>query len=66
LINTAESDEMRFLAVATSMSPEIAEYPDSEKVGVLAEFSAQGDGKPTVMRYIIRDQAEMADYWEGE
>jgi hypothetical protein len=48
------------------MSPEIAEYPDSEKVGVLAEFSAQGDGNPTVMRYIIRDQAEMADYWGGE
>jgi hypothetical protein len=30
------------------------------------EFSAKGDGKPTVMRYIIRDQAEMADYWEGQ
>jgi hypothetical protein len=38
----------------------------SEKVGVLAEFSAEGDGKPTVMRYIIRVQAGLADYWEGE
>ena len=66
LINTSESDEMRYLAVATSMSPEIAEYPDSQKVGVLAEFSAEGDGKPVVMRYIIRDQAGMAEYWEGE
>jgi len=47
-------------------APEIAEYPDSKKVGVLAEFSSQGDGKPTVMRYIIRNQAGMADYWEGE
>jgi hypothetical protein len=56
----------RNLAVGTSMSPEIAEYPDSEKVGVLAEFPAQGDGKPTVMRYIIRDQAGMAEYSEGE
>jgi hypothetical protein len=54
------------LAVSTSMSPEIAEYPDSEKVGVLAKFSAKGDGKPTAMRYIIRDQAGMAEYWEGE
>jgi len=35
-------------------------------MGVLAEFSAKGDGKPTVMRYIIRDQAGMADYWKGE
>jgi uncharacterized cupin superfamily protein len=66
LINTSESDEMKYLAVATSMSPEIAEYPDSGKVGVLAEFPAEGDGKPTVMRYIIRDQAGMAEYWEGE
>ena len=66
LINTSECDEMRYLAVGTSMSPEIAEFPDSDKVGVLAEFSGEGDGKPTVMRYIIRDQAGMTDYWEGE
>ena len=55
-----------YLAVSTNMWPEIAEYPDSDKMGVLAKFSAEGDGKPTVMRYIIRGQAEMADYWEGE
>ena len=54
LINTSETDEMKYLAVATSMSPEIAEYPDSEKVGVLGEFPADGDGKLTVMRYIIK------------
>jgi len=66
LINTSENEEMKFLAVATSESPEIAEYPDSEKVGVLAEFPAEGGGKPTVMRYIIRGQAGMAEYWEGE
>ena len=66
LINTFESMEMKYLAVATSRSPEIVEYPDSEKVGVLAQFPAEGDGKPTVMRYIIRDQAGMAEYWEGE
>jgi len=44
----------------------IAEYPDSDKVGVLAEFPADGDGKPTAMRFIIRSQADMTDYWEGE
>ncbi len=66
LINTSESEEMKYLAVATSESPEIAEYPDSDKVGVLANFPAHGDGKPTVMRDIIRDQADMTDYWEGE
>jgi len=57
---------MKYLAVGTSQSPEIAEYPDSGKVGVLGEFSADGDGKPTVMRYMIRDQAGMPEYWEGE
>ena len=41
-------------------------YPDSDKVGVLATFPAEGDGNPTLMRYIIRGQADMADYWEGE
>jgi len=66
LINTSDSDEMKYLAVGTSESPEIAEYPDSGKVGVLAQFPAKGDGKPSVMRYIIRDQAGMTDYWEGE
>lgn len=66
LINTSDSEKMKYLAVATSMSPEIAEYPDSDKVGVLAQFPADGDGKPTVMRYIIRAQADMTDYWEGE
>jgi hypothetical protein len=35
-------------------------------VGGLLEFSAQGDGKPTVMRYIIRNQTGMPEYWEGE
>jgi uncharacterized cupin superfamily protein len=66
LINTSDSQELKYLAVATSESPEIAEYPDSDKIGVFAEFSANGDGKPTVMRYIIRGQAEMTDYSEGE
>ena len=57
---------MKYLAVGTSQSPEIAEYPDSGKEGVLAEFSVEEDGKPTVMRYMIRDQAGMTEYWEGE
>jgi len=33
---------------------------------VYGQFSAQEDGKPIVKRYIIRDQAGMAEYWEGE
>jgi len=48
------------------MSPEVAECPDSDKVGELAEFPDDDGGKPTTMRYIIRDQAGMAEYREGE
>lgn len=44
----------------------VARHPDSGKVGVVAEFSVEEDGKTTVMRYIIRAQAGMAEYWEGE
>ncbi len=65
-INTSETKELKYLAVSTMMWPEIAEYPDSDKTGVLANFPAQGDGKPEAMRFIIRGQADMADYWDGE
>ena len=66
LINTSQSEELKFLAVSTRQSPEIAEYPDSDKVGVLGEFPGGESGKPEVMRFIIRDQADMEDYWAGE
>jgi hypothetical protein len=48
------------------MSSELAGYPDLGKVGVLGQFSVKGDGKPTMMRYIIRDQAGMTDYCKSE
>jgi uncharacterized cupin superfamily protein len=54
ILNTS-SKELRYLAVSTKMYPEIAEYPDSKKVGVL------GDG----MRFLVR-AGESRDYWEGE
>ena len=55
----------------TGWAKEIAEYPDYDKVGVLAQIPAKDGGKPTLMRYIIKNHAEleqagMADYWEGE
>jgi hypothetical protein len=44
----------------------LSEYAGSQKVGIFAEFSDTGDGKPTVMRYIIRGQSEMAENRQGE
>jgi uncharacterized cupin superfamily protein len=64
IINTG-TEELRYLAVSTKLSPEIAEYPESGKFGVLAEYSAGADGKPQTFRFIGR-QANSIDYWEGE
>jgi len=36
------------------------------KDDVIAEFPEDDGGKPTVMRYIIRHQAGIAESWEGE
>jgi uncharacterized cupin superfamily protein len=54
IINTG-SEEMRYLAVSTKESPEIADYPDSGKFGILTDN----------FRYVGRlDQS--LNYWEGE
>jgi uncharacterized cupin superfamily protein len=59
------SAELRYLAVSTKLSPEIAEYPDSGKFGVLAEFTPGPDGKPKGFRFVSRENLSV-DYWEGE
>ena len=64
IINTSTA-ELRYLAVSTKMTPEIAEYPDSGKFGVLAEYPAAADGKPQGFRYVGRPEIAV-DYWDGE
>lgn len=64
IINSSDGD-LRFLAVSTQQSPEVAEYPDSDKIGVLGQFT-DDSGNKQPMRLLIRGQAEMPDYWEGE
>lgn len=46
------SVELKYLAVSTRMSPEIAEYPDSGNFGLYAELPAGADGKPGMLRFI--------------
>jgi uncharacterized cupin superfamily protein len=69
IVNTSAA-ELKYLAVSTMMTPEIAEYPDSGKVGVLAKFPPGPDGKAQQMRVVLRGQADMQgtadDYWQGE
>jgi uncharacterized cupin superfamily protein len=64
IVNTSSS-ELRYLAVSTKMSPEVAEYPDSGKFGVLAEYPSPDGGKPTQFRFVGR-AGNAVDYWDGE
>ena len=64
VINTG-TVELKYLAVSTKISPEIAEYPDTGKFGVLAELPPGADGKPRGFRFVGRTEQNV-DYWEGE
>jgi uncharacterized cupin superfamily protein len=64
IINTGTA-ELKYLAISTKQSPEIAEYPDSGKFGVLAEYPAGQDGQPRGFRFVGRESLNI-DYWDGE
>jgi len=64
IVNTGR-EELRYLAVSTKMSPEICEYPNTGRFGLLADFPAGADGKPKRMMFVGRE-GESLDYWEGE
>lgn len=64
IVNTGDA-ELKYLAVSTKLSPEIAEYPDSDKFGVLAEYPPEPDAAPRAFRFVGRE-GESLDYWEGE
>ncbi|MRG93820.1 cupin domain-containing protein [Polyangium spumosum] len=64
IINTSDSVELKLFAVSTKMMPEVVDYPDSGRFGVLAELGTDAEGKPRTFRYIGREK-ESLDYWEG-
>ena len=64
IINTG-SVELKYLAISTRLFPEIAEYPDSDKFGVFAEFPPAADGRARGFRFVGRDAIGL-DYWDGE
>lgn len=64
IINTGEG-ELRFLAVSTKLSPEIAEYPDTKRFGILANLAADEAGNPRMMMYVGKE-GDTLNYWEGE
>lgn len=61
-INTGAS-ELKYLAVSTKLSPDLCEYPDTGKFGIMADMAPE-DGKPRTLAFIGRE-AESSDYWEG-
>ena len=55
---------LKFLAVSTKHSPEIVDYPDSGKFGILADYPSGPDGKPKSFMFVgFPDRSE--EYWEG-
>lgn len=64
IINTG-TEELRYLAVSTEHALEMAQYPDSGKFAVKAEFGNAPDGTPQRFIFVGRE-AQPVDYWDGE
>jgi uncharacterized cupin superfamily protein len=64
IINTG-TEELRYLAVSTEQSLEMAQYPDSGKFAVKAELGTALDGTPQRFLFVGRE-TQPADYWDGE
>jgi uncharacterized cupin superfamily protein len=63
ILNTG-TEEMRYLAVSTMITPETVEYPDSKKIATYSR-QPQADGSLRVLRQISRE-GQSVDYWDGE
>jgi len=64
ILNTSAA-ELKFLAVSTRLSPEICEYPDTGRFGLLAELPSAADDKPRELRFMGR-AGDSLEYWQGE
>ena len=64
IINTG-SQELRYLAISTQQSPEIAEYPDTGRFGVLAEMAQNSNETARMLMFVGREEQSLS-YWEEE
>ena len=64
IINDSKAP-LRYLAVSTMLLPELVEYPDSGKLGVIAGTSGARPPAPDSVRHFTRLK-DGVDYWEGE
>lgn len=65
IINTSESATLRYLAVSTTLSPDIFQYPDSGKTGASFYSGTDAAGFPQAVRLRNRIDDNL-DYWDGE
>lgn len=63
VINTSD-DEARILMLSTMVEPEIAEYPDTGKVGVFAGRAPGSAREASLWKYL--DGAAEVSYFDGE
>jgi uncharacterized cupin superfamily protein len=63
IVNTSDA-ELKVLGISTKLSPEIVDYPESNKIGVMGTFPGP-DGKPALVRFLTR-AGESLGYWDGE
>lgn len=63
IVNTGERP-MRIFAVSTKLSAELVEYPDTGKLGILAQ-RPDANGQHAHFRFVTRPNLAV-DYWEGE
>jgi len=64
IVNTSKAD-LKFLAVSTRLSPEVCEYPDTGRFGLLAQMPGAAGGKPRELRFMGR-ASDSLEYWDGE
>lgn len=61
IVNNSDG-ELRYLALSTSVSPDVVEFPDSGKYAVILD---DADGK-TLQRRTVGRLGDTVDYWDGE
>lgn len=64
LINTGTED-LRYLAISTMRDPDVMEYPDSGKFGVMAGAPPGGSKADRRFQFFGRPDSA-TDYWDGE
>jgi uncharacterized cupin superfamily protein len=64
IINDSQAP-LRYLAVSTMIVPELVEYPDAGKLGMIAGAPGGRPAGPDSIRHFTR-VTDGVDYWEGE